>query len=511
MTVSADLDARRGLPGVAETAADASRKPAHERAEGRRAIYLLYIAAGMAPRLAMFALLMVFTRLLPVAEFGLFALVVTIGEILDSTMSNWVRIYILRNGTGGGTMPAGRLGRALGLSAGTLLLALLVAAAAVPFISGVRSSELLLGTLVYIVAFSLARLTLTFAQLRQLHVSYAAIEWARAAGIAAAIAIVAALGIRSFLPASLILSSITGGIAAVSLLFTLYGLPRPRFLGYGYGAALTFGLPIMLASLLGYTLGWFDRLIINHFAGPVAVAMYVAAFAIARQPVELLIGPLNNYIFPILTRTYNDGRLRDVALMQRETLTSIIAISVAVVAGLTLLAEPMATLFFPASYHANVVKLIPLVAAGTLLLTVKNFVFDNSFHLTRQTWLLLATMVPAAVISISAGIVLIRLYGDLGAGLAFLGSTLLALVVSATVSLRVFSFELPWLALGKITVAAAAASVPTWLLLPPMSQLGAAAQIAAGVAAFSLTYALALTALGIPVRRLVELPWAAGR
>jgi O-antigen/teichoic acid export membrane protein len=511
MTISADIDERRVPPGEREAASRTSSHSAREQAEGRRATYLLYIAAGIAPRLAMFVLLMVFTRLLPVEEFGLFALVVTMGEILDTTTSNWVRIYILRDGTGGSNRGAGHLGRALSLGMGALLLALLVAAVAGPLVSEARSGDLVLGTVVYIVAFSLARLTLTFAQLGQRHVSYAAIEWARAAGIGVAIAIVASLQIQSFLPASLILSSITGGIAAVSLLFTLYGFPAPRMDGTGYRAALEFGLPIMLATLLAYTLGWFDRIIINHFAGPASVAMYVAAFAIARQPVELLIGPLNSYIFPILTRTYNDGRARDVAFMQTEVLTSILAISAAAVAGLTLLAEPVATLFFPADYHASVVNLIPLVATGTLFLTAKNFVFDNSFHLTKQTWLLLATMVPAALISIMLGIFLIRLYGDLGAGIAYVASTLIALVISATVSLRVFSFEIPWRALARIATATAAASALTWVVVAMALRLGEAVQIVAGFVAFSLTYAVVLTALGISIRRLVELPWAAGR
>jgi hypothetical protein len=79
------------------------------------------------------------------------------------------------------------------------------------------------------------------------------------------------------------------------------------------------------------------------------------------------------------------------------------------------------------------------------------------------------------------------------------------------VSLRVFSFEIPWRALARIATATAAASALTWVVVAMALRLGEAVQIVAGFVAFSLTYAVVLTALGISIRRLVELPWAAGR
>jgi len=476
----------------------------------RRATYPLYIAANIAPRVAMFVLLMVFTRVLPVHEFGLFALVITMGEILDMTASNWVRVYILRAEAGAKTLSAPRLGRALSLSWGSMLFSLVVAAIAVPMVSDERAGDLVLGTSVYIVAFSIVRLTLTFAQLTQRHVVYAVIEGARALGIVAATIIVPLAHINSFLPACLVLSLLTGGICSASLLYTLRDLPTPRIASSGYLAAFEFGLPFMLASLLSYTLGWFDRFILNYFTGPASVAVYVAAYAIARQPVELLVGPLNNYIFPILARAHNDGRRGDAAAMQVGAFTSIMAVGAATVCGLTLLAQPLATLFFPAGYHSSVATLIPLVAIGTLFLTLKQFVFDNSFHITRRTWLLLASGLPSAIVSIALGIVLIRLYGDVGAAVTYVVATFLALFISAVASLRVLEFDIPWRRVAGILIATAAASAVTWTLRPLVVPFGAFAEIAVGGIAFSAVYAAVLMLSGISIRHLVELPWVPG-
>jgi len=517
--VSIDVDARdRAPPGgdgvtrAGATSWSGRRRPRPDAATAvsGRGTYPLYIAANIAPRVAMFVLLMVFTRVLPVEQFGLFALVITMGEILDMTAANWVRVYILRAEAGASGLSARRLGRALGLNFGATLLSTSIAAIAVPLVSDGHAGALVLGTITYIVAFSLARLTLTFAQLTQRHVVYAVIEAARAVGIATTIAIVALTHIHSFLPACLILSLMTGAICAISLLYTLRDLPRPRLSHNGYLAALEFGLPFMLAALLSYTLGWFDRFIINHFAGPAAVAVYVAAFALARQPVELLVGPLNNYIFPILVRAYADDRRDDAAAMQVGAFTSIIAVSTATVAGLTLLAQPLTTLFFPASYRASVVPLIPLVAIGTLFLTLKQFVFDNSFHITKRTWLLLGSTLPSALVSVTLGIVLIRAYGGLGAAITYVVATAMALVISATISLRVFSFVIPWRGVASIVAATAAASALAWVVHPFVVPVGVIAEIVVEGVLFSAVYAGVLTALGISVRHLVELPWVRG-
>ena len=52
----------------------------HDHARG---VYPLYFLANIASRASMLVVLIVLTRLLPTAEYGLFALVVTVGEILE--------------------------------------------------------------------------------------------------------------------------------------------------------------------------------------------------------------------------------------------------------------------------------------------------------------------------------------------------------------------------------------------------------------------------------------------
>src|SRR6516225_1213368 len=215
-----------------------------------RGIYPLYFLANIASRAAMLIVLIVLTRLLPTAEYGLFALVVTVGEILEMGSSNWVRVYLLRTEAGAGKMRPRQLGRALVLSAGGTSAALVASMVVAPFISADRMGEMMLAIAVYIGAFALLRTTLTLAQLSRSHIPYAAIETGRALCIVTATIIAAVIYPNSFLPASLALSLAAGTCAAHGLLATKrlrIPLMLPRG---GYLAALSFGIPFLLANCL---------------------------------------------------------------------------------------------------------------------------------------------------------------------------------------------------------------------------------------------------------------------
>ena len=114
-----------------------------------RGIYPLYFLANIASRAAMLIVLIVLTRLLPTTEYGLFALVVTVGEILEMGSSNWVRVYLLRTEAGAGKMRPRQLGRALVLSASGTAAALVASMVVAPFISADRMGEMILAVAVY--------------------------------------------------------------------------------------------------------------------------------------------------------------------------------------------------------------------------------------------------------------------------------------------------------------------------------------------------------------------------
>jgi hypothetical protein len=133
-----------GRPGT-----DQHARSDHEHARG---VYPLYFLANVASRASMLVVLIVLTRLLPTTEYGLFALVVTVGEILEMGSSNWVRVYLLRTEAGAPGMRPRQLGRALVLSAGGTATALIASVLVAPFISADHTAEMTLAVATYVAA-----------------------------------------------------------------------------------------------------------------------------------------------------------------------------------------------------------------------------------------------------------------------------------------------------------------------------------------------------------------------
>ena len=89
------------------------------------------------------------------------------------------------------------------------------------------------------------------------------------------------------------------------------------------GSGRTALIPFLLANCLAYAIGWSDRFVLNYFLGPAAVGVYVAAYSIARQPVELFVGALNSFTFPLLVRAYATDGSRKAGPIQSGLLVTI--------------------------------------------------------------------------------------------------------------------------------------------------------------------------------------------
>ena len=274
----------------------------------------------------------------------------------------------------------------------------------------------------------------------------------------------------------------------------------------GYLAALSFGIPFLLANCLAYAIGWSDRFVLNYFLGPAAVGVYVAAYSIARQPVELFVGALNSFTFPLLVRAYATDGSRKAGPIQSGLLVTIATLGLGIVAGLVLFAEPLAKLLFPPAFHAEVVTLIPWIAAATFILSIKQFIFDNGLHVTQQNWAHLFTMMPAVVISIGLGIVLVSRYGIFGAAINYVVVATIATCVSAIFSFRVMYFAIPWRNLAKVAASALIATSATWWLIHHLAG-GLLAILIAGAAVFCVVYGALLTVSGLSLWRMIETPW----
>jgi O-antigen/teichoic acid export membrane protein len=454
----------------------------------------------------MFGLMLVLTHLMPMAEYGIFVLVVTTGEILDMGLGNWVRIFALRSESGSGMLRPRRLGRLIALSLFMTLLGLAVMTIA--DLGQREAGAFTLGVCAYLLAFAPHRLGLVLLQIRRKHAAYAAIEGFRAcATVAMALCAAAIIGPR-FLPTVLALAAATALTGIGALIIALRGAPRPQRARTGYASSLVYGLPIIVSSALGYSLGWLDRYVVDILVGPYGVAIFAATYALARQPIELFLGPVNNYAFPHVVQVYERDGVKAAGRAQAGLLTSLLLIGSPITGGLLTLAPDLLSVTLPENYRVAGAEIVPWMAVGTLLLAIKLFVYDNVFHLTRKTWLQPPTMVPAAIVSVGLGFWLIARMGVQGVGIAYCVAALVALATTVVVTARLLPMPVLWGPLARVLLGNVGGLAALFAVRASLPAAGPLITLVACALAYSAVYAGLLTMLGVSIRQSLETPWA---
>lgn len=484
----------------------AEAKPRGGGGPGSKLAFLLYFGANLAPRFAMLASMLVLTRLLPLAEYGLLALVVTTGECLESITATWIRLLLMRTEAGHGAARRGALHRARRLTLGAVLVSAAIAVPVGILLEGDRAAAFAGATIAYVVSFALLRFLLTLLQIGERHAAYHRIELLRTASIVAATILGPLIDSGSFLPTSLAMS---GGAALIAV-WGLLQLPAPagrKTRRLRLGPALAFGAPIVLSFTVTLALRSAGQYALEAVLGLAAVGIYAAASGLARQPVELVTGALNTYTYPLLLRRQASAGPLGVAEAQTGILLTVTALGAGLVALTFAVAEPVVALILPEAYRAASAQIMPWVALGTFGFAVKQFVFDNCFHVTKRNWLQLASSAVPAALGIAVTIGFVAAYGLAGAGPAYAVISGLSLAVSAVASRRVLAFPVPLPRIAGIAVSAALAGGVAWAAGPVLSAGGTLGVLVGSASIFAGLYLAALACVGFSITRLIAVPW----
>ena len=437
-------------------------------------------------RLSSLLLLVVATHLIDRSEYGILTLVVTVGELTDTAVTNWLRIALLRLG-GKGT-----------ISSGSLLLAarVLLATTAISFVVSILASfvvapdawgQFSIALCVYLGVNAISRLATTLLQMQQRHSTYSLLESLRA--LLQFVLPVSSIFIvpNSFLAMSLASSLgilIVGLVSAVTASTSI--VPGPS--RFTTRQLLALGLPLMAIAAMSFGLNSAERVILKIYYDAGAVAVFAAAYALARQPIDTVANAINMGGFPELMAKFDEdgpvaaGRLlaAQMALQGR--------LSFPIVAALVALGPDISALFLPAGYHQYAGLLFPLIAFSVLATNFNSFIFQNVIHAHKRPWLLIWPMAPGSAATVILSILLIPRYAEIGAAIALLGGTVASLVASIIVSRRLTIIPIPWRDLAASVGIAALSGLAAWLASALLGDAWAFFKLAAGGTAWLLVF-----------------------
>lgn len=456
---------------------------------------LIYAPAILFTRLSALLLLVIATRLIDQTEYGLLTLVVTVGELTDSAVTNWLRISLLRLG-GKGEIGRGSFKLAARVLLATTAIGLAVSAAASALIVPERWAEFALAVCTYLVVGSVSRLALTVLQMQTRHRTYSLLEFLRAAlQLALPIAVVLA-GQHNFLAVSLASSAATliAGLVALRLALSQTVEGPARFTHYELFAL---GLPLIALAIVSFGLNSAERVLLKLYYDAGAVAVFAAAYALARQPIDTIANAVNMGGFPEMISRFDKHGPAAAAAFLSQQMSLMARLSFPVAALLIALSTDIGHLLLPDNYQGPVGQLFPLIAIAVVASNFTAFVFQNTIHAHKRPWLLILTGTPGSVVTIVLSFLVIPPLAEVGAALALAGGAVSSLIATIIISNRLTPVPVDWRDLGASVGIATAAGVAAFIASALLGDAWPLFRLAAGGTAGGLVF-LGLTALVHP-------------
>lgn len=476
--------------------------------------YLLAVGGGLVSRLATLAILVILPSHMGRIEYGLFVLVITIGEIVEMTTSNWYRIILIRQSVNDSkkALSAAATGEVAGWRYYTIVVWLTVLALAMtcvvtPFFATAGTNSTLTAAVgAYVLAFTFFKLVVALLQARKNQQLIGALELARGLLMIALVstAVLWAPGTFEYAAYAISIAALLAGIGGLWAIGN--GLMPLLMQSLGAGSFNAIGVPIIIATLLTFQLGWIDRLVIQKLLGPESIGLYVAVAAIARQPIDLVLNALNTQTFPVMME---HGGTADRDAGQRAAGILVCACILGFGAGLAIMsmADPLARALLSAFDSQTASLLIVPITLGSVMLGLKHFVFDNVFHAHGKNWQMLKWFAVIAATTLVISVLSISRFGVPGAALAYMGGSVFALAASVIISRRIWSFPIPWSALVRIAVSAIVAAGAS-LFVQTQVHTSAWITLIASALAFTLIYLVCLQLLlNFGPRRFLAAPW----
>ena len=301
----------------------------------------------------------------------------------------------------------------------------------------------------------------------------------------------------------------TGAVAAVLLIWVLPSdLARARDGRFEPDRArmyAAYGLPVALSLILSLALATTDRFLIAGYLNETSVGVYHAGYSLANRTLDVIFIWLGMAGGPAAIAALERGgkaALNDIA---REQSGFMIALTLPAAVGLALVARPLAEIMVGPGLREGAAQVTPWIAAAAFFAGINTHYFHTAFTLARHTQRLLVVIAIPAAANLVLNLILIPRFGLQGALWATLISYVLGVAVSFTLGRAVMPLPVPWGALGRTLLAAAAMAMVIRLLPSPGGVMELASKAIVGGAVYgALAFALDICGVRTHSSRLLQ-------
>lgn len=410
------------------------------------------LAAGIG-----FASVMLLTRLVEPAQYGIYVIAVSLATVISSLGFTWLRHAIMRFQS----EPAADV-RLAALAGYFLTLAVFpLALAVLTRLFGV-SLNVALAALAFAATMMLFELGQELLRARQKVKAQALAGVSRSIlSLALAVAWVLAgfggLGLAAAVTMSYLVIAVASGPV-------IWRAPLKPFDRDTLGILARYGLPITLSGMfVGLTLN-LDRLVLAWMLGAETAGIYGAIADFVRQCAILPAISASMSIAPIAVAALADDRGEAVKDGLRDGVELLLAVLLPTVVGLAIAAPEVAAIILGPSYRAAAPTLIPIVAFAFTAHMISQQYIQLSFSLAKKPGYFIIHTGLILAVNLTLMAPLVRLWGIHGAALSLFIAESTGVLAGYLIARKVFPLPIGIQRLSRVAGSVVIMAVATWLV-----------------------------------------------
>ena len=394
--------------------------------------------------------IVLFTRVLDPAEYGVYALAFSVGSLTQTILLTWTeaamaRFLAARAEDGRIADHFATLYR-VWIGAALVVPAVCVVVALMPLNTPLKVA--VIAALGSMVANSLMKL---------------ALERRRAAGEVSSAALLTILQVLGgfIMGLGLAFAGLGGaapvlGVGLTSALCMIFVLPRElkQMAGGRFEKSLAktyaaYGLPVSMSLILALVLASTDRLLLGAFLDEATVGLYHAGYSLGSRTLDVVFIWLGMAGAPALISALERGGQPALTEAAREQAGFMVLLTLPAAVGLAMVARPLADLMVGEALREGASHVTPWIAASGWLSGITTYYLLQAFTLARRTPLLIVSMSAPALANVALNLVLIPMVGLDGALWATTISYGLGAIVAWGLGRRACAMPIPWDVLAK--------------------------------------------------------------
>jgi O-antigen/teichoic acid export membrane protein len=225
---------------------------------------------------------------------------------------------------------------------------------------------------------------------------------------------------------------------------------------------LELSLPTIPGSISYWIVDSSDRYLIGIIMGVTSVGYYSPGYTLGAI-VGMFASPITSILTSSISKSYNEKKEEEITDLMKYSIKYYLVMAIPATIGLSVLSKPLLMILSTPEIALNSYLITSFVALAFLLLGLNNIIV-NIIILKKKTKLIGVTWLIASIVNLILNLLLIPIFGILGAAIATLIAYSIPFIILSYYSFRFIKLNLKYLSYFKIMLA----STPIIIMYPIM-------------------------------------------